>query len=155
MAEAIERVRVYEADPDGRPVEHVRVDKLARLARRGLLSPEMLDAAGIFAGTFYRAQLSSLALSSLMAGRGSAPAPGGVALTESVVEARRQIHDAVAAVGGLHRPTGSCLWAVIGEDRSLNEWRLQCRSAGREIDWRTAVGVLVGALSVLAGHYRL
>ncbi len=48
-----DRMTVYEADPDGRPVVHHRVvDTIGRMLRNASISREMHDAGRDFAATF-------------------------------------------------------------------------------------------------------
>lgn len=143
-------LRICEADPDGAVVVHGRVpDRLARLAANGVLTPSMVAAAAAFAEAFHHAHLSSLKCSALQV-----PAGGDATeMADAVVHARRRVHAALNALGGLSGLAGSCVWEVVGEERTLNEWRLGRAWAGRVMDWRCAQGILVAALDVLAGHY--
>lgn len=150
-------LRICEADPDGAVVVHARVpDRLARLAACGMLTPAMLEAAAAFAEAFHRARLSNLRCSTL------APPAGGRRLcgraadgADGLVQARQRVHVALDVLGGPCSLAGSCVWEVVGEERSLNEWRLGRALSGRPMDWQRAQGILVAALEVLALRYGL
>jgi Domain of unknown function (DUF6456) len=70
----------------------------------------------------------------------------------SAVDACERVEAALEAVGGINSVPGSCLWIVIGEEKTLKFWSSQ-RFAGR-ITENAAPGVLIAALSCLAAHYR-
>jgi hypothetical protein len=81
--------------------------------------------------------------------------PGGSPgdLTDAQVDARRRIGKALDALGGLGSPAGSCVWHVVGLQRSLREWALRQGWGGRPVRVEQAQGILVAALGVLAGWY--
>jgi hypothetical protein len=54
--------------------------------------------------------------------------PGDV--TEAQVDARRRLGKALDALGGLGSPAGSCVWHVVGLQRSIREWALRQGRAG-------------------------
>ena len=70
-----------------------------------------------------------------------------------VESAREHVWRAVVAVGGPASPGGSCLWHVVGWERSLKEWALEQGWNGRRISQETASGILVAALGALEAHY--
>lgn len=74
-------------------------------------------------------------------------------LTERQIEARRQLHEAIAAVGGLGSPAGSCVWHVLGCERSVREWAQREGWGGRPIGHAQAQGILIATLGVLAQFY--
>jgi hypothetical protein len=53
-------------------------------------------------------------------------------------------------------PPGSCLWHVVGLQRSVREWAMRQGWGGRPVRHEQAQGILVAALGVLAaagGHW--
>ena len=142
---------VYEADPDGRPVLHHRtVDTLGKMLRAGTIAPAMHDAARDFQARFTVAHFDSIRCISLI----RLPGGGGAAdFTDAQLEARRQIGNTLDALGGVGSPAGSCVWHVIGLQRSIREWAMRQGWCGRPINEKQAQGILIAALGTLAGHY--
>jgi hypothetical protein len=142
---------VYEADPDGRPVVHHRtVDTLGIMLRAGTISQEMHDAARDFQAQFTLARFDVVRCMSLM----RIPGGGGPGdLTDAQVDARRRVGKALDALGGLGSPAGSCVWHVVGLQRSIREWALRQGWGGRPVRVEQAQGILVAALGVLMGYY--
>jgi hypothetical protein len=58
-----------------------------------------------------------------------------------------------AASGCLGSPAGSCVWHVVGLQRSIREWAMRQGWGGRPVRVEQAQGILVAALGVLAGSY--
>jgi hypothetical protein len=56
------------------------------------------------------------------------------------------------ALGGISSPAGSCVWHVVGLQRSAREWAMRQGWGGRLVRQEQAQGILVAALGVLAGH---
>jgi hypothetical protein len=56
------------------------------------------------------------------------------------------------ALGGISSPAGSCVWHVIGLQRSVREWAMRRGWSGRPVRQEQAQGILVAALGMLAGH---
>lgn len=95
---------VYEADPDGRPVVHHRVvDSLGRMLNSGTIDQAMFDAARDFQAAFTIAAFDGLRALPLTRVPGNGR-PGD--LTDCQVRARRRVHEAITAVGGLASPGG-------------------------------------------------
>jgi hypothetical protein len=141
---------IREADPDGRPVVHGRiVDALERLRRRGVISSAMWHAGRHFQRDFHLAAIAVMPLPRLV----WAPGNGEAELTERQADARRRLASAVRVLGGFAAPPTCCVWQVLGEERSLAEFALRQRWAGRPMHWHVAQGMLVAALAVLAAHY--
>ena len=142
---------VYEADPEGRPVVHHRtVDTLGIMLRAGTISKGMHDAARDFQAQFTLARydvIRCMSLTRLPGGSG----PGD--LTDAQVDARRRVGKALDALGGLGSPAGSCVWHVVGLQRSLREWALRQGWGGRPVRVEQAQGILVAALGMLASFY--
>lgn len=142
---------VYEADPDGRPVVHHRtVDTLGRMLRAGTITKDMHDAARDFQAHFTIAAFEAIVCLPLDR------VPGGSGrgdLTDAQVDARRRVGDALDALGGLGSPAGSCVWHIVGLQRSIREWAMRQGWGGRPVRIEQAQGILVAALGVLARHY--
>jgi hypothetical protein len=141
---------VREADPDGRPVLHHRVvDSLGKMLKAGTISPEMHDAARDLQAAFVVASLDPLRAIPVT----RIPGTGREAdLSERQLDARRRVHDAMATLGGISSPAGSCVWHVVGLQRSVREWALRMGWGGRPVRQEQAQGILVAALGVLAAH---
>jgi hypothetical protein len=77
----------------------------------------------------------------------------GADLTGAQVDARRRVGSALDALGGLGSPAGSCVWHVVGLQRSIREWAMRQGWGGRPVRVEPAQGILVAALGVLAGFY--
>ena len=109
---------VYEADPDGRPVVHHRtVDTLGIMLRAGTITREMHDAARDFQAQFTIARYDTLVCMRF----DRDPSKGNRAeLTETQIDARRRVDEAMNALGGLGSPAGSCVWHVVGLQRSVD-----------------------------------
>ncbi len=142
---------VYEADPDGRPVVHHRtVDTLGIMLRAGTITKAMHDAARDFQAQFTIARFDVVRCMPLV----RVPSGGGPGdLTDAQVDARRRLGKALDALGGLGSPAGSCVWHVVGLQRSIREWAMRQGWGGRPVRVEQAQGILVAALGVLAGWY--
>ena len=142
---------VYEADPEGRPVIHHRtVDTLVIMLRAGTITKEMHDAARDFQAQFTIARFDAIRCTSLVRLPGGS-GPGD--FTDAQVDARRRVGGALDALGGLGSPAGSCVWHVVGLQRSIREWAMRQGWGGRPVRAEQAQGILVAALGVLAGWY--
>jgi hypothetical protein len=73
-------------------------------------------------------------------------------LTERQLDARRRVHAAMQALGGINSPAGSCVWHVVGLQRSVREWAIRQGWNGRPVELKEAKGILVAALGMLAAH---
>ena len=142
---------VYEADPEGRPIIHHRtVDTLGIMLRAGTISQDMHDAARDFQAQFTVACYDTLVCMRFRRD----PSKGNRAeLTETQIDARRRVDAAMDALGGLGSPAGSCVWHVVGLQRSIREWALRQGWGGRLVGEKPAQGILIAALGVLARHY--
>lgn len=142
-----------EADPEtGSPVQHRRaVDTLGLMLANGTITPQMHDAGVIFRTQFRAAALDTLRAMSLVR------IPSGTCdpLTERQVAARAKVVAAMEALGGADNAAGSCIWHVVGLECSVREWAMRQGWGGRSVPASQAQGMLVAALAVLAGHYRL
>jgi hypothetical protein len=75
-------------------------------------------------------------------------------LNERQLHARRRVHKTLQALGGLSSPAGSCVWHVVGLQRSVREWAMRQGWGGRPVRQEQAQGILVAALGMLAAHLR-
>lgn len=145
------------ADSAGRPARPYRVvDTLTIMARRGSITAGMRQAGEDFRRRFAIAQLDplhALDLSRLSLGdkptRRDDHAPG-----LRVEAARAAVWRAIQAAGGIASPAGSCLWHVLGWERSLKEWAQEQGWSGRRVSQEAASGILVAALGALEIHFR-
>jgi len=141
---------VREKDPDGRIVVHHRtVDTLGRMLRAGTITQEMHDAAKDFQAAFIVANLDPLRALPILRvpGTGREPEPNVRQL-----HARDRVHGALQGLGGLSSPAGSCVWHVVGLQRSVREWAMRQGWGGRPVDHKAAGGILIAALGMLAAH---
>ena len=142
---------VREKDPDGRIVYHHRtVDTLGKMLRAGTITQEMHDAAKDFQAAFIVANLDPLRAIPIMRVPGTGRDPD---LNERQLDARRRVHKALEALGGISSPAGSCVWHVVGLQRSVREWAIRQGWGGRPVRQEQAQGILVAALGVLAEHF--
>jgi hypothetical protein len=141
---------VYDADPDGRPVVHHRtVDTLGIMLRAGTITKDMHDAAQDFQAQFTIARFDVVRCMPMV----RLPGGGGPGdLTDAQLDARRRVGNALDALGGLGSPAGSCVWHIVGLQRS-REWAMRQGWGGRPVRIEQAQGILVAALGMLAGHY--
>ena len=139
-------------DDEGRPSRPYRVvDTLLLMERRGSITPGMRQAGEEFRRRFAQAQLDPLrALDVAGLSLGDKPAPRGDRAPGMRVEAARNaVWRAIRAVGGIASPAGSCLWHVVGWERSLNEWAREQGWSGRRVSPEAASGILIAALGAL------
>jgi hypothetical protein len=143
---------VREKDPDGRIVYHHRtVDTLGKMLRAGTIDQAMHDAAMDFQAAFIIAQLDPLRALPILRVPGTGREPD---LNERQLHARHRVHKAMQALGGLSSPAGSCVWHVVGLQRSVREWAMRQGWGGRLVRQEQAQGILVAAQGVLAAPYR-
>jgi hypothetical protein len=153
----VELVPTIIADAAGRPTRPYRaVDTLTIMERRGSITAGMRQAGEEFRRRFAMAQLDplrALDLSRLSLGdkptRRDDHAPGLRAEA-----ARTAVWRAIRAVGGIASPAGSCLWHVVGWERTLKEWAFQQGWSGRRVSQEAASGILIAALGALEAHSR-
>jgi Domain of unknown function (DUF6456) len=142
---------VREKDPDGRIVYHHRtVDTLGKMLRAGTITQEMHDAAKDLETTFIVANLDPLRALPILRVPGTGREQD---LNERQLHARRRVHTALQALGGISSPAGSCVWHVVGLQRSVREWAIRQGWGGRPVRQERAQGILVAALGVLAAHF--
>jgi hypothetical protein len=141
---------IREKDPDGRIVYHHRtVDTLGKMLRARTIDEAMHDAAKDFEAAFIVANLDPLRAlpSTRVPGNGREPD-----LNERQLDARRRVHKSLQALGGISSPAGSCVWHVVGLQRSVREWAIRQGWGGRPVRQQQAQGILVAALGMLAAH---
>jgi hypothetical protein len=142
---------VREKDPDNRVVVHHRtVDTLGKMLRAGTITPEMHDAAKDLEAAFIVANLDPLRALPILRVPGTGRDPE---LNERQLHARRRVHKALEALGGLSSPAGSCVWHVVGLQRSVREWAIRQGWGGRPVRQEQAQGILVAALGMLAAYF--
>ena len=140
----------YGADPAGRPVlRHRVVDTLGKMLRAGTITQEMHDAAHDFQASFIIAQLDPLRALPIARVTGTGREPD---LSEQL-HARRRVHEAMEAMGGIGSPARSCIWHVAGLQCSVREWALRQGWGGRPVRQEQAQGILVAALGMLVAHF--
>jgi len=143
---------VREKDPEGRIVYHHRtVDTLGKMLRAGTITPEMHDVGKDFEAVFIVANLDPLRALPILRVPGTGREPE---LNERQLHARRRVHEAMAALGGICSPAGSCVWHVVGLQRSVREWAMRQGWNGRPVDQGKAQGILIAALGMLAVHLK-
>jgi hypothetical protein len=142
---------VREKDPDGRIVYHHRTfDTLGKMLRSGTITQEMHDAAKDFQAAFIGANLDPLRALPILRVPGTGREPE---LNERQLDARRRVHRALEALGGISSPAGSCVWHVVGLQRSVREWAIQQGWNGRPVRQEQAQGIPAAALGMLAAHF--
>jgi hypothetical protein len=152
----IERLDRPIGDDSGRPARPYRaVDTLAAMERRGSITAGMRQAGEDFRVRFAIAQLDPLRAFDLTRprtgnrfGAASGDEPG-----LRIENARELVWRAIIAIGGPGSPGGSCLWHVLGWERSLKEWALEQGWSGRRVSQETASGILIAALGALETHF--
>jgi hypothetical protein len=127
---------------------HRTVDTLGKMLL-GTIDQAMHDAAKDFQTAFIIAQLDPLRALPIVRVPGTGREPE---LNERQLHARRSVHEAMEALGGISSPAGSCVWHVVGLQRSVREWAIRQGWAGRPVRQEQAQGILVAALGMLAAH---
>jgi len=152
----VERVERAIPDAAGYPARPYRsLDTLVVMERRGSITTGMRQAGEDFRARFAVAQLDPLRAVDLRRlrfdgdSRPEREAPG-----LRIELARRAVWVAIQAVGGIASPAGSCLWHVLGWQRTLKEWAVEQGWAGRRVSQEAASGILVAALGALEAHFR-
>jgi hypothetical protein len=143
--------QVRDKDPDGRIVYHHRtVDTLGKMLRSGTITPEMHDAAQDFQAAFIVANLDPLRALSILRvpGRDASQISTSDSCTLDAACTRT-----LEALGGISSPAGSCVWHVVGLQRSVREWAIRQGWSGRSVRQEQAQGILVAAVRVLASLY--
>jgi hypothetical protein len=131
------------------------LDTLAVMERRGSITPGMRQAGEDFRNRFATAHLDPLRALDITQlriadGRSRGPDEGPGLRIEA---ARDAVWRAVQSVGGIASPAGSCIWHVVGWERSLKAWAVEQGWNGRRISQEAASGILVAALGALEAHF--
>jgi hypothetical protein len=122
------------------------LDTLGLLLKRGKIDRAAHDAGQNFAEDFFDAQLGGTKAIDYAATRGGQPSADS--MTEHAAFARRRVHQALDAVGGIGSPSGKVLWDIVGLGTPLTQ---VAQAIGR--DRREVIGMLISTLFVLARHY--
>jgi len=143
------------ADAAGHPGRPYRTaDTLMVMERRGSISAGMRQAGECFRARFAVAQLDPLRALDLSHLRIAEPplSPDNDGPGPRIEAARGTVWRAIQAVGGIASPAGSCLWHVLGWQRSLKEWAQGQGWSGRRVSQEAASGILIAALGALETH---
>lgn len=154
----VERLDRAIPDAAGQPARPYRaLDTLSVMERRGSITAGMRQAGEDFRARFALAQLDPLRAINLARLRfdhdGFRPDRALPGLR--IETARRAVWAAIQAVGGIASPAGSCLWHVLGWQRTLKEWAAEQGWAGRRVSQEAASGILVAALGALEAHFAM
>ena len=122
------------------------LDTLGLLLKRKKIDRAAHDAGQSFAEDFYDAQLGGAKAIDYAAVRGGQLSADS--MTEHAAFARRRVHQALGAVGGIGSPSGKVLWDIVGLGTPLTQ---AAQEIGR--DRREVIGMLISTLFVLARHY--
>jgi hypothetical protein len=128
---------------------HRTVDTLGKMLRAGTIDQTMHDAAKDFQAAFIIGQLDPLRALPISRVPGTGREPD---LSERQLHARRCVYKVMAALGGISSPAGSCVWHVVGLQRSVREWAMRQGWGGRPVRQEQAQGILIAGLGILAKH---
>jgi Domain of unknown function (DUF6456) len=120
------------------------------MLKSGTIDQAMHDAARDFQAAFIVANLDPIRAIPILRVPGTGREPE---LNERQLDARRRVHHALQALGGISSPAGSCVWHVVGLQRSVREWAIRQGWGGRPVRQEQAQGILVAALGMLAAHF--
>ena len=112
----------------------------------------MHDAAKDFQAGFIVANLDPLRALPILRVPGTGREPD---LNERQLEARRRVHKAMPALGGISSPAGSCVWHVVGLQRSVRESAMQQGWGGRPVRQEQAQGILIAAVGRVGNPLRI
>jgi hypothetical protein len=120
------------------------------MLKSGTIDQAMHDAGRDLQAAFIVAQLDPLRAMPILRVPGTGRDPD---LSERQLHARQRVHEAMQALGGISSPAGSCIWHVVGLQRSVREWAMRQGWGGRPVRQEQAQGILVAALGMLAAHF--
>jgi hypothetical protein len=152
----VERLEQPIGDNLGRSARPYRaIDTLAAMERRGSITASMRQVGEDFRAFFMTAQLDPLRAHDISRPRvgGRSSHQSGQEPTLRIENAREVVWRAILAAGGLGSAGGSCLWHVLGWERSLKEWALEQGWSGRRVSQEAASGILIAALGALEAHF--
>ena len=107
------------------------------MLRSGTIDQAMHDAARDFQAAFIIAQLDPIRAMPILRVPGTGREPD---LSERQLDARRRVHEALQALGGISSPAGSWAWHVLGCQRSIREWAMRQGWGGRPLHVQQAQG---------------
>ena len=140
------------ADSDGKPVRPwMCLHWLTRALTAGKISPEECNAALKLREDVWLAELSPLKAADptrLVVNRPLAPMP-----SDSQLQARRRVDEAMEALAGRDTPPASAALNVIGFDMKIETWAQTIGWRGRPIQPEEASRILQTALVILGKHY--
>lgn len=130
------------------------LDTLAVMERRGSITAGMRQAGEDFRARFATAHLDplhALDLSQMRLGNQSRRSDEQPGLR--IEAARDAVWRAIQAIGGIASPARSCVWHVVGWERTLKAWAVEQGWNGRRVTQEAASGILVAALGALEAHF--
>lgn len=130
------------------------VDALTIMFRAGSINRAMLDAGRKFEADFALAHLDP----SRAADIGRLPGGAGGQDADAVYRAKDRVWRALRRLGGHGTPIGQAAWWVLGVGLPVGEFARRQRwgnGKGAHMRAATASGLVVGALSVLAGEHAI
>jgi hypothetical protein len=113
------------------------------MLKSGTIDQAMHDAGRDFQAAFIIARLDPLRALLILRVPGTGSEPD---LNNRQLHARCRVHKSLQALGGISSPAGSCVWHVVGLQRSVREWVIRQGWRGRQVEQTEARGILVAAL---------
>jgi hypothetical protein len=126
----------------------LRLGTLARLERRGAITPAEAAAGERFHALFQKGGLDGLRAADVS----RVPVAAGTAvagdISPSNERCRRRVAEALLSLGGHGSVAASAIWHIIGLEWTTRRWAITVRRSKEE-----ACGILIGALAALAAHF--
>lgn len=124
---------------------------MERMRDDGLITEEECKAGLTFRNNFERGGLDPLRASKFeRSGHSTAEE-----VSAAVLDARDAVARDMALLGGFGTPVAQACWWVVGADYSVNQFAQRFGwSSGRSLDRKTAQGLVIAALNVLAAPKR-
>lgn len=124
---------------------------MERMRDDGLISDEECKAGHTFRDNFERGGLDPLRAAKLECSSHST----AETVTNAVLDARDAVAADMALLGGWGTPVAQACWWVVGADYSINQFAQRFSwGSGRSLDRKTAQGLVIAALNVLAAPKR-